>query len=90
MFDLIIGTIKSVADIANKVLSRIWGTQTSEEASLERRAEKAAEEKHAALDRLREAADHGNTDDINRALDDINNWSAELKRVHAEAAAKRI
>lgn len=43
--------ITAIGSIVKKTLDRLWGTQTREEASLERRIEQAAAEEQAALDR---------------------------------------
>jgi hypothetical protein len=43
--------IAAVSELGKKILDRLWGNQTREEASLERRIEQAAAEEEAALDR---------------------------------------
>lgn len=85
----IIGLLKSGLDTAGKIMSRVWGDQTSAEASLQQRAEEAATKKHAALALLREANASGDQHAISQALSALNGWDAELKRLKDQAEAQR-
>ena len=88
MFDMV-GLLKSGIDLTNRVLSRIWGTQTSSEASLEHEAEHAAAMKREALNKVREAHNANDPAAAARHMGDANRWHAELLRLRDEAAAKR-
>ncbi len=89
MFELIVGAWKSTVDAASLVMKRLWGDQTSQEASLMKRAEQAEAEFRTASARLREANARGDEKAKSVALSDCNSWKSELTRLHAEAAAKR-
>lgn len=78
--------IAAIFGTAKTVLDRLWGEQTSAEASLQKRAEHAAIEKQRAKEDLVKAKDDGDRAD---ALDRLNRWDSELRRLHAEAVAKR-
>jgi hypothetical protein len=81
--------IAAVFGTAKTVLDRLWGDQTSAEASLESRAEKAAKAKQQAKEDLRKANIDGDLSACADALDRLNRWDAELRRLRDEAAAKR-
>lgn len=76
-------------DTVNKVLTRLWGTQTASQASLQARAEQAANKKHEALALLQQARNEGDLDAVDRYLSAVNGWDAELRRVREQAAAQR-
>lgn len=65
----------AIFSVAKTVLDRMWGSQTSEQDSLEAQADHAARERRAALD--------------GGDLDAANFWAGELRRLHDEIAAKR-
>lgn len=67
----------------------IWGDQTLAESSLEKRAEKAAKEKQQAKEDLRKANIDGDIPACKDALDRLNRYDADLRRLRDEATAKR-
>lgn len=72
-----------------KVLDRLWGEQTAQAASLQRRAEEAVRHIQLAKADMRRAQSEGETEAYRDAATRLNRWSSELKRVSDEAAAKR-
>lgn len=84
-----IGAWKSTMEAVSKGIGLIWGTQTLDESSLRKRAELAAKEKQQAKEDLRRANIDGDIPACTEALGRLNKWSSELKRLEAEAAAKR-
>jgi len=83
----VVGLLTTAGDLAKKVLDRLWGDQTSQQASLQQRAEEAASKKHEALALLKAASEKGDAHAISQALSAVNGWDLALKRLHAEAAA---
>lgn len=81
----ITGAIKSVSTVVSQWMSRVWGTQTRDQAAVERDIANAREKKALAFEDLRRAR---NDDAIRAALVAVNYWDAELTRLHHEAAAK--
>lgn len=90
MFESILAAWHSTMDVAKKVLDRVWGDQTSQEASLMTRAEQAKANYDAARGRLQRATDDENPHEKAIALSDLNRWRSELNRLRDEAAAKRL
>lgn len=83
----VVGLLTTAGDVVKKVLDRLWGAQTSQQASLQQRAEEAAQKKHEALALLQAATAKGNAHDVTLALSAVNGWDRRLKQLHAEAAA---
>lgn len=81
----ITGAIKSVSTVVSQWMSRVWGTQTRDQAAVERDIANAREQKSLAFEDLRRAR---NDDAIRAALVAVNYWDAELTRLHHEATAK--
>ncbi len=81
----ITGAIKSVATVVSQWMSRVWGTQTRDQAAVDRDIATAREKKSLAFEDLRRAR---NDDAIRAALVAVNYWDAELTRLHHEATAK--
>ena len=86
MFD-VIGMITAGLKVAGQAMARVWGEQTSAEASLQQRSEEAARKKHEALAMLKAANAQGDPHAITLALSAVNGWDTVLRRLHAEAAA---
>jgi cellobiose-specific phosphotransferase system component IIA len=89
MFESIVAAWGSTMQVATKVLDRIWGSQTSQESSLMKRAEHAATEYHAARARLIAANAREDLQETTQAVSELNKWRSELNRLKDEAAAKR-
>ena len=81
----ITGAIKSVATVVSQWMSRVWGTQTRDQAAIDADIANAREQKSLACEDLRRAR---NDDAIRAALVAVNYWDAELTRLHHEATAK--
>lgn len=81
--------VAGLAEVANRMMQRKWGSQTGQESKLRQAAEEAAKQKWAALAQLREANDRGDKVKVAEALDLINRWDSELDRLRAQAAAER-
>lgn len=81
----ILGTLKAGLEFAKLWAARAWGTQTRDQAAVERDIATAREKKSLAFEDLRRAR---NDDAIRAALVAVNYWDAELTRLHNEAAAK--
>lgn len=83
----VVGLLTTAGDLAKKVLDRLWGDQTSQQANLLSRTEQAVTKKHEALALLNEVTAKGDPHAITLALSAVNSWDAVLKRLRAEAAA---
>ncbi len=84
----ILTLLGQVFTAANKVMQRLWGDQTARAASLRSKAEEAVSKRREALMKLQEAQDRGDQQDVARYLSAANDWNAELKRLHDQAAAE--
>ena len=81
----ITGALKAGFEFAKLWMSRAWGTQTRDQATVEADMSTAREKKSLAFEDLRVAK----TDEqIRAALVAVNYWDAQLTRLHKEAAAK--
>ena len=83
----VVGLLTTAGDLAKKVLDRLWGDQTSQQANLLSRTEDAVRKKHEALALLKAATENGNKYAITLALSAVNSWDTVLKRLRDEAAA---
>ncbi len=85
----VIGMLREASRLASILFGRAWGDQTSRESKLRTLAEEAAAKKREAYEKWKKAL----RDHDGRAVvlyhDAYNGWSAELKRLHAQAAAER-
>lgn len=81
----ILGTIKAGLQVVSQWMSRQWGSQTSEQATLQNHIVYARACKRAAFEELVKAR---TPDEIQRALNHVNYWDDRLTRLSKEAAAK--
>lgn len=75
------GTLGAAMTLADRLLGRLWGSQTFAEAALLRRGEEAAKKVEEAIDLLHDASARGDYDAMAMAMDAVNGWRSELRRV---------
>lgn len=81
----IAATLKAGLTVLSQWMSRAWGTQTRDQAAVERDIAHAREKKSIAFEALRNAR---GDEAIRASLRAVNYWDTELTRLYREAAAK--